>query len=253
MIDYLYDGTFEGLLTCIYRHYYSEKASGIFTEDSYQSSLLSRYRVIDTDAGQASKVYEAVDKKISSYDLRRIYKTFRSSADEKEMKILRYVVMGFKRGSCISMLHGDPVVFAVQQAEKKVGNEAHRLKGLLRFSVLRGGVFYSRVEPDNDVLEFLAGHFCDRFRNDAFIIHDIKRRKALVARDGSWYISDMDTDAIPPADAEEKEFRRLWRLYFNTTAIRERTNPRCQKNFMPQRYWKNLTEMTCGPAGTDRS
>ena len=30
MIDYLYDGTFEGLLTCIYENYYTEKASGIF-------------------------------------------------------------------------------------------------------------------------------------------------------------------------------------------------------------------------------
>ena len=40
MIDYLYDGTFEGLLTCIYENYYTEKASGIFREEAYQSNLL---------------------------------------------------------------------------------------------------------------------------------------------------------------------------------------------------------------------
>ena len=29
MTDYLYDGTFEGILTCIYHHYYTDKATGI--------------------------------------------------------------------------------------------------------------------------------------------------------------------------------------------------------------------------------
>ena len=29
MQDYLYDGTFEGFLTCVYHHYYTEPAAGI--------------------------------------------------------------------------------------------------------------------------------------------------------------------------------------------------------------------------------
>jgi probable DNA metabolism protein len=41
----------------------------------------------------------------------------------------------------------------------------------------------------------------------------------------------------------EKEYQDLWKKYFETIAIKERTNPRCQKNFMPVRYWKNLTEL----------
>ena len=73
MIDYLYDGTFEGILTCIYHNYYTDKASGIFRKDEYQSTLLGGCMDIKTDPVKATIVYEAIEKKISSYDLRRIY------------------------------------------------------------------------------------------------------------------------------------------------------------------------------------
>ena len=102
---------------------------------------------------------------------------------------------------------------------------------------------YARIEPDHDVIELVARHFCDRYRNDPFIIHDVKRSKALVAFQGQWYISHFEDRDIPDVSAGEKEYRRLWKNYFDNIAIKERTNPRCQKNFMPVRYWKNLTEV----------
>ena len=61
---------------------------------------------------------------------------------------------------------------------------------------------------------------------------------AQCERNGNKYF------AMIPVSDEEKEYRRLWKNYFDNIAIRERTNPRCQRNFMPVRYWKHLTEMT---------
>lgn len=242
-MDYLYDGTFEGLLTCIHHHYYTEKASGISVKGEYQPSLFNGYMEVETEEMKATTVYEAIEKKISSYDLRRIYRVFLSCDSEKEMKILRYVVKGFKTGSGISMLHGDPVVYDVQAIEKKIYVERERVLQFVRFSVMKNDVLYARIEPDNDVVELTAHHFCDRYRNDPFIIHDVKRSKALVAYQGSWYISKFEDRDIPDISAEEKEYRRLWKNYFDNISIKERTNPRCQKKFMPVRYWKNLTEV----------
>ena len=241
MVDYLYDGTFEGLLTCIYHHYYTEKASGIFRKEEYQSTMLGGYQEVETEEEKTITVYEAIEKKISSEDLKRVYKVFMSSVANKETKILNYVRLGFVKGSCVSMLHGDPIVYEVQQAERKVNGEVHRLKGLIRFSELGNKVLYSPIEPDHDLIEFLADHFCDRFKNEPFIIHDVKRSKALIAYQGSWYIS-FTKDELSPLSEEEKEYRRLWKSYFENMAIRERINPRCQKNLMPVRYWKHLTE-----------
>ncbi|WP_227018073.1 TIGR03915 family putative DNA repair protein [Sinanaerobacter chloroacetimidivorans] len=251
MIDYLYDGSFEGLLTCIYYHYYEEKASGIYPKEHYQASLLAGFKTIETDAKKAARVYEAIERKISNFDLRRIYRVFLSNDGEKENKILNYVRLGFKEGSCISSLHSNPIVFQAQQCEQKVSFEVHRLLGLVRFSVLKypdelfdfkREILYCILEPDHDVLELIADHFSDRLKNDPFIIYDKTRKKAVFAQGGSWYLSDFQESDLPELSDDEKDFRNLWKEYFETMAIKERINPRCQKRCMPVRYWKNLTE-----------
>jgi len=251
MVDYLYDGTFEGFLTCIYVHYYEEKASGIYRKEDYQASLLSGCRSIETDEKKASRVYEAIAEKISTEDLRRIYRVFLSSDAEKENKLLRYIRLGFKAGSGISLLHSNPIVFDVQRCEYKVNIEMHRIKGLARFAALKNGaaeengqeILYCRIEPDHDILEIIADHFADRLKNDPFIIHDKIRGKAVFAQGGSWYISNFTDKDLPLLGEREREYRDLWKKYFETIAIQERINPSCQKRFMPVRYWKNLTEV----------
>jgi probable DNA metabolism protein len=249
-MDYLYDESFEGFLCCVFRHYYQEKAEGIFPRARYQGNLLSAHSIVETDEEEAARVYEAIENKISSHDIKRVYMAFRSNTPGKEMQLLRYIRLGFKEGPRIRSLFGNPVVFAVQQAERKVVHEVHRMCGLARFSeVARGreasglAILYAPMEPDHDIVEFLAPHFCDRFKYEAFIIHDKRRGKALVSAPGDRYITDFnDADALIGTEAETL-YRKLWREYFDAVAIRERSNPRCQRNFMPTRYWKNLTEM----------
>jgi len=243
MVDYLHDGTFEGFLSCIYAHYYEGKANGIFHREQYQANLLGQGREIKTDGSKAAKVYDAIENKISPHDMKRIYRVFLSSIENKETKLLKYIILGFKHGSKIRLLHGEPVVFEVQQIERKVTWEAHKLTGLIRFTTLKGDILYSPIEPDHDICELLANHFCDRFKNDPFIIHDKKRSKALIASGGDWYISEFTSENLPELSDNEKDYQKLWKKYFDIIAIKERTNPGCQKNFMPVRYWKNLTEM----------
>lgn len=249
MVDYLYDGTFEGFLTCVYDHYYIEKASGIYFMENYQSNLLSDCRFVETVEEKASKVYEAIEEKISSEDLRRIYRVFLSSDPEKENKLLQYIRLGFKKGYTISLLHSHPIVFDVQQCEKKVSVEMHRMKGLVRFSALKNStvnngteILYCCIEPDHDILEIIADHFSDRLKNDPFIIHDKIRSKAVFAQGGDWYIAAFTDKDLPLLGESEREYRDLWKKYFETIAIQERINPSCQKRLMPVRYWKNLTE-----------
>jgi len=243
MADYLYDGTFEGFLCCVYAHYYNEKATGIFQKEHYVPNLINKAYEVQTDATKAVKVYDAIEGKISKHDIKRVYRVFLSSIEDKEVKLLDYIVLGFKHGSKIRLLHGKSPVFDVQQIERKVSFEVHRLLGLIRFSVLQGDILYAPIEPDHDVCELLAEHFCDRFKNDPFIIHDKKRSKALIARNGDFYISEFTSFDLPAFSDDENEYQKLWKNYFEVIAIKERTNPRCQKNFMPIRYWKNLTEM----------
>jgi probable DNA metabolism protein len=89
----------------------------------------------------------------------------------------------------------------------------------------------------------IAEHFSDRYKNDPFIIHDKRRKKAIIASGGKWYLSSFLEEQVPKLSKNEEEYRALWKKYFETIAIKERTNPRCQKAFMPVRYWKHLIEI----------
>ncbi|MDO4552547.1 MAG: TIGR03915 family putative DNA repair protein [Bacillota bacterium] len=282
MVDYLYDGSFNGFLTCVYLHYYEEKAAGIYPAGAYQGSLLREARPVETSGEKAARVYRAIEEKIGNAALERVYKVFLSSVPEKENAALQYLRLGFRIGGKLSSLHGHPVVLAAQQAARKVDWEVDRITGILRFSVLAApastlgaevsagpGVgpplhgeasssvptsvsgpdrelLYSRIEPVHDILELLGDHFADRFREDPFIIHDPPRGKALFGLKGSWYVGPLREEDLPPLSRGEKEYRRLWQSYFRNIAIKERTNPRCQRQFIPSRYWKNLTEMQGG-------
>lgn len=251
MIDYLHDGSFEGFLTCVFLHYYEEPAAGIYAGKVYQPSMLHAWRLVETDQEKAERVYDAISQKISMSALRRCYHLHLSDSSDRYNVAFHYLVMGFRLGPRVGSLHGDPIVHEAQRLARKVSFEAHRLTGLVRFSVITGDpgqeaeeILYARLEPDHDVLELLGDHFADRFRNAPFLLHDVKRKKALIARNGEWIIMTMKDEEIPAVGADEKEYRRLWKVYYDGIAIKERTNPSCQKRMMPVRYWKHLTELT---------
>lgn len=263
-MDYLYDGTYSGLLCCVYAHYYVEKATGISREGEYQTNLLHSSVRVETDEEKAEKVYRAIRDKLGQFSLRRSYLAFLSCDPNKEMKLLRYLIFGFRTGPGFNKLHGHPDVFAVQELETKVYAERHRYLGILRFSVIVSGggrsetpnpdgqmemendqpgeVLYAQVEPDNDLLELMVEHFLDRYRSEPFIIHDLKREKAVFASGGQWYIAPLERGVTVQLAQGEIFYRAMWKRYFEAIAIRERTNPRCQKAYMPIRYWSHLTE-----------
>jgi probable DNA metabolism protein len=242
MMDYLYDGSFSGLLTCIHENYYGVRAGGIYPAADYQVSIITPFKLLATDEKKAMAVYEGIQTKISEEALERIYRVHLSWHKEKENIILAYVRLGFKKGSCISAMHAHPVVLAMQDLDHKVSFEKVRLLGLIRFSEINN-LLYCAVEPDHDVLELMADHFADRFKNENLIIFDKRRHKAIFCAGGKWYIFAFSPDEIPGFEQEEKRYQILWKAYFEHIAIKERINPRCQKRCMPVRYWKNLTEI----------
>ena len=204
--------------------------------------MLGGFQEVHTDLEKADRVYQAIRRKISYMDLRRIYKCFLSTVPDKEMILLRYIVLGFHIGSGISKLHGNPDVFAAQEIEKKINVEAERMRQFVRFSVMQGDILYARIEPDHDVLELIGDHFSERFRNDPLLIHDVRRGKAMAGYQGKWYITSFAENDVPEESEEEKEYQTLWQKYFDHIAIKERKNSNCQRNFMPLRYRKHLTE-----------
>lgn len=241
MINYLYDGSFDGLLTAVYENYYEEKAQGIFPEAAYQITIFTPSKTVRTDPILAEKVYSAIENKISASSLQHIYYAYLASEANMETKILKYLQLGFKLGPQIDDLHTHPDVLPIRQATRKVSFEVERFLGLLRFKDA-GSFLYAVLEPDHNILLLLADHFADRLACERFIIHDRKRNLAVISNCKQWYLTDFTQDLDLSYSESENDYQELWKTYFTRIGIDNRKNQKLQNQFVPQRYRRNLIE-----------
>ena len=240
---YLYDGTFEGLLTIVFNCYVNNVIPiNVLNQNTYVPSLVDTYEYIQTDIEKASRILNGITNNISDECLYKNYTAFLSEVENKEINILKYILFGFKVGAEIDqMLSIDSVLF-VEKTKRAVWLEGQRLKGFVRFSQIADNLFYSRITPDNSILQILGEHFARRFPNQNFILHDAKRKIAFIYNTKQFSIIDASTVNIPEISEDEQNYKNLWKAFVKAVAIKERRNPRLQKQFMPRRYWKHMFE-----------
>ena len=92
------------------------------------------------------------------------------------------------------------------------------------------------------ILEPLGHHFMRRLPTQDFIIHDKNRNLCFLYHNDRYESVDGNNFVMPDISSEEKQYQDLWRAFFDTISIKERKNPRCQMQFMPKKYWKDLIE-----------
>ncbi len=243
MKNYIYDGSFEGLLTAIYEAYYRREVPEHILPDSHvQQSLLCENVRIETAPEKAEKVYKGIRQKISSAALRHVFYVFLSELEGIGTYIYRYLRFGWQVGKDIDRYLSDDRVFPIHDISRKVGWENHRMLGLIRFKQLRENVYYASFEPDYNITGLVAPHFARRLADQHWVIHDLRRNIAAVYNQTQWVLTDMKLQS--PLDMSDRElnFQKLWKQYFNTIAIESRKNPRLQKQYMPMRYWRHLVE-----------
>lgn len=242
---FIFDATFEGLLTAIYEAYYNEvKPQAIYSSLIYEPNLIDNPINIETDLDKFQKVYNAIESKISKKSLQKIYYCYLSETKESSNLIFSYIRMGFKIGKDIELHKNNDTVLNIDKLAKRVSLERHRFTGFVRFKEINN-ILYSSIEPDFNILGLLGNHFKNRLTNEYFIINDAKRNIALVYNKDDYYLTTLDSNmkALLENSYDTGEYSDLWRQYFKSTNIKERANSRLQKRSMPTRYWKNLTEL----------
>ncbi|MDR5658821.1 TIGR03915 family putative DNA repair protein [Serpentinicella sp. ANB-PHB4] len=242
MLIYIYDGSFDGLLTLTYDSYYNKEVPDKIMQEASQEDFLANYTVIKTDEKKAQKVYEAIRDKFSKDALNHIYYAFLSEQLNREKFILNYIKLGFKTGKDIDrMLSNDTVLF-IHNLSKKVSRERHRMLGLTRFIELDKGILYAKIQPKYNVLSLLAPHFSKRLSGERWVIHDVDRAVAVIYSNSEWYTSEFKVEKDVPLSDQEVLFQSLWKNYFDSISIKEKQNLKLQQKNMPKRYWGNLVE-----------
>lgn len=242
MLNYIYDGTFNGLLTAVYEIYYRRQVPQQITAYGADMQLFIRHEYIETDPVKADKVYEAIETKISTQAMRNAYFAYLSEHPEAGMWIYEYLRLGWKLGPKVDLHLTDERVHRIHLLSQKVRTEWHRLLGLVRFQRFKMDIYYAAIEPDHNIIELLAPHFVRRLSDQNWIIHDVSRDLAIVYNQKEWFSTTFTLDDKLEIEQEEAYYQRLWKQYYNSITITSRINPRLQKRCMPQRYWSHLVE-----------
>lgn len=255
MTSVLYDGTYAGWLTAVFEIYESKLEDVVFASDEASSALLfgTTHRVI-TDENKAKRVLSGLQKRLSAEGVNRLYNTYLSDMDRVEDTLLNFVRHAFMSSQNIEEDYGNPAVWAVKNAAKRVKREAHRMEAFVRFKLTKDGLYYAIIEPECDVLPLIAPHFESRYADQRWLIYDVRRKYGLY-----YDLEKVDTVAIAfsqgrafsaliaeVSDENEAFYQELWRRYFKSVNIESRANRRLQLQHMPKRYWKHLTEKMMG-------
>lgn len=239
---YRYDGTFPGFLCCVAECFQDRRLpQGIQPFDEPQETLFP-VKAVATVPELARRVERSISQKISPEAHRMAQNAFLTCMEEKELHILRFLLLGYKYGGKVTGLAANEDVHAMNKALLYLKNEAHYHVEFLRFSDL-GEFLASEITPNNNVLPLIAAHFCDRFSGENLMIYDKTHKLGfLYEKTGRREFFQAEHIELPPPDEEEEAYRALWKRFYQTIAIEGRLNPKLRRNHMPMRYWPNMTE-----------
>ncbi|EEG29010.1 putative DNA metabolism protein [[Clostridium] methylpentosum DSM 5476] len=239
-VIYLYDGSFDGLMCCIAESCRQHELPTDILADGCPQLTLHPTRRIPTDRSDARKVVEIMQNRISPAAVKFVkmaYLTYIS----KELPILQFFRLGYRYGKRVFDMHADETVCTLRKAVQHLRNESHRFKQFVRFTEYDGKLI-ARIEPKNCVLPMIAPHFAERLPNEQYLIYDKTNRLALVHQPGHSAILPLDSFEPDLPGEAEREFRCLWKLYYDTIGIEGRYNPKCRMTMMPKRYWTEMPE-----------
>jgi probable DNA metabolism protein len=243
--NYFYDGSWNGILT-VFGHIIDSnvKEGGIFrkSDEPMQEDMFSEKVFIKTDCKMSAETADMIIGKCGSAAYNMIMWAFLSEKKLVENQIFEFLLFVFEAGMESSLLLSDDRVMRVYSAAQQVKKEVHRFKGFIRFEEIKPSIFYAAIEPDNNIVMLLAPHFKNRFVSQDWIIHDKKRGSAVFYDKTKCVYREIISFEFTEGTHEEKEYKFMWTKYFEAMGIRERFNPGLQRQFVPIKYRKNMTE-----------
>ena len=239
MTIYITDGSPAAFFTAVFDAY-SDDDCIITSDTQVQLSFDSRVVRTEYDEEKCARVRRGIAK----YDPlaeREILIALRSCDPLKEQIAFSSIKKLMQFNCAINKRLNMPEVIELNEIIYKVNGETHRLKGLLRFMESKDGALYAPYTPDNDITDLLMEHFTARFKNEKFVIHDLKRKIAGLYN-GRECIMGYAGEAEIYLSEYERAFENLWKKYYKSVTIKERPHEKQMKGSMPVRYWKFLPE-----------
>ena len=238
---YRYDGSFDGLLTCVFESYARHELPDAILSPDDEQTMLFEARRVETDYVKSERVLRGVMNRISPEAADFIRMAHLSCIFERDRRILLFLKLGFNAGPGVMNMLADARVNALMSGVRYLEREAHHYMGFVRFTEI-DGVLAAVIQPKNRVLPLIDPHFSDRFNAERFIIHDAAHRCALMHMPSCSRIVPMDALRVTASNPRELQIQALWKRFHETIAIEGRLNPQLQRSNLPLRFRPFMTE-----------
>ncbi|MBP6496674.1 MAG: TIGR03915 family putative DNA repair protein [Psychrobacter sp.] len=255
-----YEPSFEGWLSAVFYVYASklqdDESLQLIAQDCYVPSLIAQATSVATDEDKAERVLVKLNQLLGRSGMRNLLWGFLSEKDHigtTLFQVVKYAIDYPSRHIMDDL--GNLNVLELVQTVKSVGREKHRMEAFVRFEHTIEDIYFARVEPDFNVLPLIGEHFRQRYQDQHWAIYDLARGY------GIYYDKSQSTPKRPAAlqtitkldeavlrnpasihSEDEERYQKFWQGYFTNVNIKERKNPRLHKQYLPQRYWKYLSE-----------
>ena len=239
---FVYDGSYEGFLSAVFDAY-SLKIKPLnisAASGDIQIDLGGKFHYVEAADEKADRLIAGMEK-IGFAD--KVLFAFLSWMLNKEMTIYRYIIMGFNLKEKILTLTGNDIVNKVNDMCSQTANEKYRMRGFLRFSVMKNSVHFAEISPKNNVLPLIMPHFSRRMGTMPFLIHDMTYKQVGLYDNLEWFICSSENLILPGLHSDEEKYRKAWKLFYDTTAVEGRENLEYRNKKMPARYHKHITEL----------
>ncbi|MFV0329445.1 MAG: TIGR03915 family putative DNA repair protein [Dysgonomonas sp.] len=251
MLVFFYDKTFEGLLTAVFDAYsrktFPDRLLGI---GEIAPMFMTEEYTVTTAEDKSARVWKSLENKMSKLARNMLTYIWLSESEGSDELLFRYIKKTFDSKVSIETNFADTDVLEVHQLAKKVSHEKHYIIQFVRFQKAADDIFFAPISPQYNALPLAIEHFKDRFSDQKWVIYDIKRKYGYyydldtmveMTLDNDEHLLSGKLDEKLMAD-DEKLFQELWKGYFKSMTIKERINLKLQRQHMPRRFWKYLTE-----------
>lgn len=245
------EDSLEGIFTGIYDAYLLKKPHEkvhLCVGEEEELRLFAVYQSCKPDEKKAAKVAGTILRQFGEEAYLAFCRALASREPDKGEAVYKAVVtgLGMKDKRALMGNLADTYVHRVFELARFTANEAHFHIEFLRFYELEKGILYAPIEPKNNLLTFIVPHFADRLPLENFVICDKGRNIYAVHPAGKdWYLvhggEEMEHREEKLSEGE-RAYSELFTSFFHTIEIKERRNTDLQRNMLPLRYRKYMTE-----------
>lgn len=267
VVAYAYDGTLEGLMTAVFTAYATHCVPRDIRRRGYVQMRLDQEIVnVETNMDLALRVRRGICRQLGWRVWRAVAEA--SAADDPDTgtivyRFIRYALAspyakkcagcalkptctspcGTPKGSRVLEEWANPHVGPLLALQRYVSGEAERMRQFMRFEHTADDFWFARCNPNAAVVPLVMNYFSARFNTQRFVIYDENHNMAGISENGRWRLVGTDSVNVPEQAEDEASMQQAWKKFYRALSVECRYNPELRRHFMPERLWRNITEV----------